>query len=172
MIAKVIAMEKKQRIFRITDQEHDALKAFLDKIRNKKAEDSKDSEAQEFLDKALVWFNSMKGLVAVGAIDNIPNPFKSQPVAESQPRQVFINDAADKTPGFGVSVNEFLSNAGTPQNISNTKQMFQKIAKQYNEYQQYPWVFSNAWEAVQQMPNPTAEDMCCAIEEQISCIDR
>ena len=164
-------MERKQRIFRITDQEHDALKAFLDKIRNKKAE-NKDSEAQEFLDKALVWFNSMKGLVAVGAIDNIPNPFKSQPVAEPQPRQVFISDAADKTPGFGVSVNQFLSNAGTPQNISNTKQMFQKIAKQYNEYQQYPWVFSNAWEAVQQMPNPTAEDMCCAIEEQISCIDR
>ena len=164
-------MEKKQRIFRITDQEHDALKAFLDKIRNKKAE-NKDSEAQEFLDKALVWFNSMKGLVAVGAIDNIHNPFKSQPVTESQPRQVFINDAADKTPGFGVSVNQFLSNVGTPQNISNIKQLFQKIAKQYNEYQQYPWVFSNAWEAVQQMPNPTAEDMCCAIEEQISCIDR
>ena len=164
-------MDKKQRIFRITDQEHDALKAFLDKIRNKKAE-NKDSEAQEFLDKALVRFNSMKGLVAVGAIDNIPNPFKSQPSAEPQPRQMFINDAADKTPGFGVSVNQFLSNVGTPQNISNTKQIFQQIIKQYNEYQQYPWVFSNAWEAVQQMPNPTAEDMCCAIEEQISCIDR
>lgn len=164
-------MEKKQRIFRITDQEHDALKAFLDKIRHKK-EEHKDSEAQEFLDKALVWFNSMKGLVAVGAIDNIPNPFKSQPAAEPQTRQMFINDAADKTPGFGVSVNQFLSNVGTPQNISNTRQIFQQIAKQYSEYQQYPWVFSNAWEAVQQMPNPTGEDMCCAIEEQISCIDR
>lgn len=105
-------MEKKQRIFRITDQEHDALKAFLDKIRNKKAED-KDSEAQEFLDKALVWFNSMKGLVAVGTIDNIPNPFKSQPVPK--PKQMFV-DAADTTPGFGVSVNDFLANIKRPQN--------------------------------------------------------
>lgn len=126
---------------------------------------------QTFINTALKWFRAQQTLVEIGSISVVPNPFAAtQP--EPQPRQMFINDAADKTPGFGVSVNEFLSNVGTPQNISNTKQMFQKIAKQYNEYQQYPWVFSNAWEAVQQMPNPTAEDMCCVIEEQISCIDR
>lgn len=128
-------------------------------------------EEQTFINTALKWFRAQQTLVELGSISVVPNPFvATQP--ESQPRQVFISDAADKTPGFGVSVNEFLSKIETPQNIGNTKQLFQKIIKQYNEYQQYPWVFSNAWEAVQQMPNPTAEDIRCAIDEQISCIDR
>ena len=139
----------------------------------------KDVDERDYIKRLIAVRRNLQGLVENGALTELPdmiqlamNATNIQSAPASQPRQVFISDAADKTPGFGVSVNEFLSNVGTPQNISNTKQMFQKIAKQYNEYQQYPWVFSNAWEAVQQMPNPTAEDMCCAIEEQISCIDQ
>ena len=139
----------------------------------------KDADERDYIKRLISVRRNLQGLVENGALTELPdmiqlamNATNIQSAPASQPRQVFINDAADKTPGFGVSVNQFLSNVGTPQNVSNIKQMFQKITKQYNEYQQYPWVFSNAWEAVQQMPNPTAEDMCCAIEEQISCIDR
>lgn len=139
----------------------------------------KDVDERDYIKRLISVRRNLQGLVENGALTELPdmiqlamNATNIQSAPASQPRQVFVSDAADKTPGFGVSVNQFLSNVGTPQNISNTKQMFQKIAKQYNEYQQYPWVFSNAWEAVQQMPNPTAEDICCAIEEQISCIDR
>lgn len=69
-------MEKKQRIFRITDQEHEALKAFLDKIRNKRAE-TKDSEEQDFLNKALMWFRAQSMLVEIGSISCVPNIFKT-----------------------------------------------------------------------------------------------
>ena len=138
----------------------------------------KDVDERDYIKRLIAVRRNLQGLVENGALTELPdmiqlamNATNIQSAPASQPRQVFINDAADKTPGFGVSVNQFLSNVGTPQNIGNTKQLFQKIAKQYNEYQQYPWVFSNAWEAVQQMPNPTAEDMRSAIEEQISCID-
>lgn len=139
----------------------------------------KDVDERDYIKRLISVRRNLQGLVENGALTELPdmiqlamNATNIQSAPASQPRQMFINDAADKTPGFGVSVNQFLSNVGTPQNISNTKQMFQQIIKQYNEYQQYPWVFSNAWEAVQQMPNPTAEDICSAIEEQISCIDR
>lgn len=138
----------------------------------------KDVDERDYIKRLISVRRNLQGLVENGALTELPdmiqlamNATNIQSAPASQPRQVFINDAADKTPGFGVSVNQFLSNVGTPQNIGNTKQLFQKIAKQYNEYQQYPWVFSNAWEAVQQMPNPTAEDIRCAIDEQISCID-
>lgn len=138
----------------------------------------KDADERDYIKRLISVRRNLQGLVENGALTELPdmiqlamNATNIQSAPASQPRQVFINDAADKTPGFGVSVNQFLSNVGTPQNIGNTKQLFQKIAKQYNEYQQYPWVFSNAWEAVQQMPNPTAEDIRCAINEQISCID-
>lgn len=138
----------------------------------------KDADERDYIKRLISVRRNLQGLVENGALTELPdmiqlamNATNIQSAPASQPRQVFINDAADKTPGFGVSVNQFLSNVGTPQNIGNTKQLFQKIAKQYNEYQQYPWVFSNAWEAVQQMPNPTAEDIRCAIDEQISCID-
>lgn len=137
----------------------------------------KDVDERDYIKRLISVRRNLQGLVENGALTELPdmiqlamNATNIQSAPASQPRQVFINDAADKTPGFGVSVNQFLSNVGTPQNIGNTKQLFQKIAKQYNEYQQYPWVFSNAWEAVQQMPNPTAEDIRCAIDEQISCI--
>lgn len=139
----------------------------------------KDADERDYIKRLISVRRNLQGLVENGALTELPdmiqlamNATNIQSAPASQPRQVFINDAADKTPGFGVSVNQFLSNVGTPQNIGNTKQLFQKIIKQYNEYQQYPWVFSNAWEAVQQMPNPTAEDIRCAIDEQISCIDR
>lgn len=139
----------------------------------------KDVDERDYIKRLISVRRNLQGLVENGALKELPdmiqlamNATNIQSAPASQPRQVFISDAADKTPGFGVSVNEFLSKIEMPQNIGNTKQLFQKIIKQYNEYQQYPWVFSNAWEAVQQMPNPTAEDIRCAIDEQISCIDQ
>lgn len=139
----------------------------------------KDVNERDYIKRLILVRRNLQGLVENGALTELPdmiqlamNATNIQSAPASQPRQVFISDAEDKTPGFGVSVNEFLSKIETPQNIGYTKQLFQKIIKQYNEYQQYPWVFSNAWKAVQQMPNPTAEHIRCAIDEQISCIDR
>ena len=96
----------------------------------------KDADERDYIKRLISVRRNLQGLVENGALTELPdmiqlamNATNIQSAPASQPRQVFINGAADKTPGFGVSVNEFLSNVGTPQNISNTKQMFQKIAR-------------------------------------------
>ena len=95
----------------------------------------KDVDERDYIKRLISVRRNLQGLVENGALTELPdmiqlamNATNIQSAPASQPRQVFINDAEDKTPGFGVSVNQFLSNVGTPQNISNTKQMFQKIA--------------------------------------------
>lgn len=117
-------------------------------------------EEQAFINTALKWFRAQRTLVDLGSISVVPNPFAAtQPTPKAEPAS---ESGQDPTKGM----NPFEACEPKVHNL------FQQIAKQYSTYQQYPWVFQRAWDKIRAMQSPTGEDICCAIEEQISCIDR
>lgn len=89
-----IKMEKKQRLFRLTDAEYESLKDYLKKLRdgeqeeqpsvdnsekanNQQATKEKPKDILLFLERAEKWYRSMKGLIEVGSIDKIPDVFRA-----------------------------------------------------------------------------------------------
>lgn len=112
-------MERKIVSFRITDEEKERLKAYLDKIR--KQEDTKPepepeqkeqqepqkttepvraADVQQFLDTAEKWYGAMKQLVEIGTIKQIPQIFiGGAPVQQISPTGI-VSGATVELPPF------------------------------------------------------------------------
>lgn len=117
-------------------------------------------EEQTFINTALKWFRAQRTLVELGSISVVPNPFAAtRPTTNAEPASESGQDPTKRMESVEACESKVYS-------------LFQQIAKQYNQYQQYPWVFQRAWNKIRDIHAPSGVDICCAIEEQISCIDR
>lgn len=82
----------------------------------------KDAAERDYIKRLIAVRRNLQGLVENGALKELPdiiqlamNATNVQPEPVPKPKQMFV-DAADTTPGFGVSVNDFLANIKRPQN--------------------------------------------------------
>ena len=115
-------MEKKQRLFRLTDAEYESLKDYLKKLRdgeqeirpsgdNSKKTDNQQPTKEEpkkqekpkdvllFLERAEKWYRSMKGLIEVGSIDKIPDVFRAGGQQFISPTGI-VSNSATELPAF------------------------------------------------------------------------
>lgn len=119
-------MDKKQRNFRLTDNEYELVKQFIRDGFTVNVGTEYSPEESEFINKALMWYRAQSMLKKVGAIQVIPNPFA----------QCYTNAIQNDSNNRELEQNEF--------RLTRNCIFPDEILQDYTEYQQYEWVFARA----------------------------
>ena len=138
-------MNKKQHLFRLTDEHYELVKAYIKRLQTGESDtpepksqqkQERASDVQQFLDTAEKWYGAMKQLVEIGTIKQIPQIFTNcAPIQQVSPTGI-VSGGTVELPQF---VEDVLNGGSYPNPEDCTEEergvlyntMFQEHYKRY-----------------------------------------